>query len=199
MIRLRRPEAPAFLAEHGNAWSERWAARRAEDPAARFRWVSYEGTAVNLHVRPLLAAMTAGHCAYCDASELGAVSLETIDHFRPKDAFPLHAYAWANLFPACDVCQNTKGNQFVDELLKPDDDEYTFERFFLYDVKTGELEPNPGARAEDQRRAAETIRIFGLNLHGRPTSRKRMRERRLRQGDDPEPLDTWPYRFAVMT
>lgn len=56
------------------AWSAQWAARRAEDPAARFRWVSYEGTAVNLHVRPLLAAMTAGHCAYCDASEQGTTA-----------------------------------------------------------------------------------------------------------------------------
>ena len=74
--------------------------------------------------------MTQRHCAFCDGP-LGIESRETVEHFRPKSKFPELAFAWENLFPCCDVCQSHKGERFDLHLLKPDDDDYHFERYFV--------------------------------------------------------------------
>lgn len=114
--------------------------------------------------------MSDGHCAWCD-SLLGGTSRETVDHLRPKSTFPQYAFEWANLFPACDFCQGFRRERFDDRLLHPDEDGFEFGRFFLFDVLTGDISVHPGASAEDQARARETIRLFGLNEGTRPEQR----------------------------
>lgn len=173
MTPVERPPAPAALVERATRWTEAFVARRAREEAAEFRWPEVDGVALNQLLFPTLRRMTAGHCAYCDHFELGDGSRETIDHFRPKGRFPERAYAWDNLFPACDQCQQHKGEDFHDDLLRPDEPGYRFERYFLFNNRTGMLEVNPRADADDRRRAEHTLAALGLNRGRRPDARRR--------------------------
>lgn len=206
MMRMSRPkEAPPYLTQGATRWTEDYVARRRADPSHRFRWPDVLLQEVRLPlnrylVRDLLAA-TANHCAYCDGPELGVTSRETIDHFRPKghERFLHLAFDWENLFPACDICQQEKRDDFDEKLLKPDEQAYDFEKYFDFNAKTGELEANSRASAEDQERARLTIETFGLNIAARCASRLRFFERYYNDavclsGDD---LDVLPYRYLA--
>jgi hypothetical protein len=47
---------------------------------------------------------------------------------------------------------------------------------------------------DQQRQAANTIQIYGLDKHGLPTNRKEQRRRWLKLKEGDEILDVWPYR-----
>lgn len=201
MTPVERPPAPAVLSERAARWTAAFRARRADDVAATFYWPEVEGIAINQLVFPTLRRMTAGHCAYCDHFELGDGSRETIDHFCPKSLFPDLAFEWGNLFPACDQCQQYKGEDFHDDLLRPDAPDYRFERYFLFNSRTGMIEVNPRASADDQRRAAHTIAALGFNRGRRPDARKRsfklyFAPSRWRTG---RRVDELPHRFLAPT
>jgi len=89
--------------------------------------------------------MTADHCSYCDGFPMdrSGRTRKTIDHFQPKETFPEHAFTWSNLFACCDACQNVKGTRFLEDLLAPDKPDYRFERFFLFNYRSGAIEVNP--------------------------------------------------------
>jgi uncharacterized protein (TIGR02646 family) len=160
-------------------------------PKSRFGWGSKN---CYTKIRQQLALMTQGHCAFCDGF-LGRESRETVEHFRPKRRFPELAYDWGNLFPCCDRCQSEKKEQFDDRLLKPDDMDYDFSRYFLINFTTGKLEPRPDATATDQARARTSIQLYGLNLPERLIARLREDEHFRR---DPSPnLDDYAYRFFL--
>ncbi len=154
----------------------------------------------------VLLAMTRGHCAYCDHFQLGEGSRETIDHFRPKGGArgaPELAYDWENLYPACDLCQQIKGDHFDDALPRPDSVGYEFRRYFLFNSRNGDIEVNPTASDADRRSASLAISIFGFNEGVRPSARKRWfashfapRRWSARRASA---LDTLPYRFLAPT
>ncbi len=170
MRALRRPAAPAVLADRAPAWTAAWVA--VHEARRPFRWPDADGRPLNQILREPLVAMTQEHCAYCDGT-LGNTSPDTIDHFKPKTTFPHEAFAWANLFPACALCQKTKGAGWSDDLLKPDVPGYRFAAYFVCDPRSGEIQPNPLAAPTDRERALETIRTFGLNAGKRPQCRSR--------------------------
>jgi hypothetical protein len=102
-------------------------------------------------------------------------------------------FAWDNLFPAADQCQGNKRERFDDPLLRPDASDYRFERYFLFNCRTGEIEVLPGAPAEDRAAATTTVEILGLNRGRRPNARRReFRDRGVSASCD---LDDRPYRF----
>lgn len=177
MMACVRASAPEVLANGAAAWTASWLERRAENPGAAFRWPSARGAPLNQHLILELKQMTGDRCAYCDGFPI-ALLVESIDHFQPKSRFPERAFAWDNLFPACGRCQqlpNGKGEEWHEDLLKPDSPDYSFSRYFRYVPGTGRLEPNPDALEVDQRRAARTIDLLGLNKGDLPTHRKRYR------------------------
>jgi uncharacterized protein (TIGR02646 family) len=183
---------------------KRFLKRRKEDPSATFSWPDYKGKSLREHLLPALRSMTQGHCAYCDHFELGVDGARaTIDHFRPKGdpRFWHLAYSWQNLFPCCDLCQGEKAERFSDDALAPDDTAYSFQRFFVVDLRTGELQPNPAANPLDQNRARATIAWLGLNRARLPESRRRWYKRFYQPekrdlGDHPA-LEQLPYRFLA--
>jgi hypothetical protein len=59
-------------------------------------------------------------------------------------------------------------------LLRPDDLDFRFERYFEYRFDSGKLQPAPAANHDEQRRASRTIEILDLNRVGACASRKRM-------------------------
>lgn len=196
MRRIERHDEPACLLANAHAWNEDFAARRRDDPNARFSWRSPH---CYRHIRDALLRMTADHCAFCDGP-LKVESRATVEHFRPKSAFAQFAFTWTNLFPCCDMCQSEKRESFDERLLKPDEDGYSFGRYFVANYRTGDIEALPSAPAEEQARAIETIRMYGLNSPERRKARKREWEFYLREREEPESdvlIDDYHYRFFL--
>lgn len=159
-----------------------------------FRWPVVDRRPLNQHLMPPLEQMVEGHCAYCDGWPLDETGYASIDHFQPKATFPELAFAWDNLYHACQRCQQPphgKGSTWSADLLRPDAPGYSFERYFRYDVASGRLEPNPQASAADQRSAQVTIDTLGLNTGSRPCGRKRARREYANNPDE-----TRPYRYV---
>ncbi len=138
--------------------------------------------------------MTKAHCSFCDAYPMGCRIPPTIEHFRPKTGFPLLAYKWDNLFLCCGLCQE-KGDKFHKNLLKPDDEDYSFDAYFEIRWDTGELTPNEDAPRADQERAEYTIRLYRLNDHGKPDDR--LEELRKFNDSDIAEIDRFSYRFFL--
>jgi uncharacterized protein (TIGR02646 family) len=191
MRKFRRDAAPGYLAEHWEAWGDKWANDRASGTA--FYWHVVDGERLNRKLLPILKALTQGHCAFCDQFPVSPPSVDTIEHFRPKSKFPNEAFRWENLYFCCSYCQ-AKGDEFDELVLQPDDINYEFERYFMWDFTLGTLEANQSASPTDQERAKATIRVYRLN-EGHPSLRRRALSHRARCRDFP--LDDFPYRLFV--
>jgi uncharacterized protein (TIGR02646 family) len=120
MRRLSRGPAPACLAtdtaEAEVAHRSRYADLRYPSGAIRPLWndLAKDGHGVGA-VRRALLEMSDSECAYCGLL-VGNDHLQ-VDHFLPKEHFPLLAYAWENLLPSCDAC-NRRKLDFVPERLR---------------------------------------------------------------------------------
>ncbi len=193
MRKFNRAPAPEFLLGIWELWGREWAQRRAENPAARFDWRRVEGEPVNHKLLPALKAQVQDHCSFCDNYPICPPSYDTVEHFRPKTLFPREAYRWENLYYCCDCCQR-KGDEFDDALLRPDAEDYAFDRFFRWDYTRGTLEANELASAEDQNRASVTLKLYRLNDRHPPLRRRELRRRSLMPD---EPLDDFAYRDFV--
>ncbi len=171
---FNRLPAPDFLSENGEIWGNEYAVRKTANPSYAFKWKRYRGQPVNQLLLPDLREQTRNHCSYCDAFP-PKLPDNTIDHFLPKgnSRFYHLSYQWENLYFACGHCQRAKMEQFDDALLRPDDTRYSFERYFICNFSTGEIEINPAASEMDKQRAEISIRLFGFNLEGQPFSRIR--------------------------
>jgi len=197
MMKQDRPPAPDVLRRHYKEWGKAFAKKRKEYPGFRFQWKSYQGKRVNERLKPELIQMTANHCSFCDSYPLGTSADQTIEHFRPKSKYPLLVYVWHNLFLSCNICQKAKGEKFDKKLLKPDQPDYEFERYFMLNYKTGQIEVNPSASVSDQERAEITIEMYGLNRNGRPHSRLREYGMYGKLSREDFPLDDFSYRFFL--
>src|SRR6187402_2552501 len=173
MRECRRGPAPELLARHGPEIGAEYARLRRENPRYRFQWRQRGGEELYEVARAALAEMTARHCSYCDGYPLGATGRDEIDHFCPKthEAFYELVCAWENLFLICTRCNAAKHDQWEPALLRPDDAEYTFDRYFFFRFDTGALEPAPGITEGDRHRVLQTIAILDLNRTDACTAR----------------------------
>lgn len=209
MIFRRRPESPACLTQttrswkkYGNvqnqvAWGLQYEEKRNDNTKSNdFKWASFNGTRVNLLIEDDLKDMTQNHCAFCDFFPLRQPG-RTIEHFRPKSLFPRDSHLWSNLFYCCHSCQE-KGEQFDKSLLKPDEEDYDFSRFFIcrFDGDAIYLKPNPRATDQEQNSASITIDLYGLNRFERPEDRFRV-WRQFNDSNNPI-IDEFPYRFLFV-
>ena len=105
MRKFTRADPPAFLADKWEPWGLAWEQRRTANPAAQFHWHEIDGEGVNQKLLPLLKGQIQNHCSFCDAFPVAPPSIETIEHFRPKGAYPREAYHWPNLYFCCMYCQ----------------------------------------------------------------------------------------------
>ena len=193
-----RPDCPDWLGNHWEKWGEEYAQRMETNPQYSFNWKTYEGERVNKKLLPLLKEMTQGHCAYCDWFPMDVGTDSTIDHFRPKAQFPEDVYLWSNLYLCCRTCQEKDGQSFNDALLRPDEVDYEFDRFFIYNFRNGELQPNPQASTTDLQRAQRTIDVLKLNMGGRPAARMRATRQFRNTIPSERLLDEWPFRFILV-
>lgn len=169
MMKIERTKSPQSLKENSKKWGREYKENLGINIGYSFHWHNrYD------EIERALFDMADNHCSFCDIQPLKA-SGATIEHFRPKKKFPLLAYVWANLFYACSNCQK-KGKRFdlTCKPLKPDQLNYSFNYYFIF-IETVEeilLKPNPARLPEEQKRADETIRLYGLNKFARPEARK---------------------------
>jgi hypothetical protein len=120
--------------------------------------------------------------------------------------FPLKSFSWTNLFLSCSGCQKRakgwkKYEHKILSVLKPDIKSYSFEKYFYFDTKNGEIKINKiGTSKRDQERAELTIKHFQLNEFNRPASRKRIhgrfyRSRNISKIKTGFNINELPYRF----
>jgi len=190
MRKFKRLPEPVVLRDNWEEWGLLWEARQLKNPGARFQWRQVDNERINRAILPMLKQQTDDHCSFCDSYPVSPPGKDTVEHFKPKSKFPREAYHWANLYYCCDFCQQ-KGDDYEEELLRPDADDYEFDRYFRWDYTTGELMANESASPEDESAARETIRLYRLN-DGHPTFRK-MQRRRWQKCND-EVLNDFPYR-----
>lgn len=147
-------------------------------------------------VRSNLFLASGNRCAFCDGL-MRLTSRATVEHFRPKSKFPELAAIWSNLFPCCDACQSAKGQKFDALLLKPDEADYHFLRFFVCNFLSGEINVAMDATATEQKRAIVTIEMYDLNSSARRNAR--LRERKNWRNDPlrKDDLESWQYRFFL--
>lgn len=162
MIKISRSATPDILRD-AKVWGIKYCTNKEANPSYVFQWKTRNGKKINEHIMPLLKAMTADHCAYCDGYPVGQMSVETIDHFRPKSTYPKLAYYWINLFLCCSRCQAAKKENYSRKLLKPDKLDYDFNRFFIINFASGQLQANPFASDKDKEMANYTINLLELN------------------------------------
>ncbi|MFN8344573.1 MAG: hypothetical protein U0X91_06205 [Spirosomataceae bacterium] len=202
MRKFRRTESPAVLTKvigenkvpRWQNYGERYALNRENNPSFEFQWPQIEGKKLNQHLLPDLMAMTDDHCSYCDDYPLKKGD-DTIDHFHPKThpAFYKEVCKWENLYISCKHCQDAKGNQFEAELLRPDEMEFQFNRYFIYDYIDHTISPNPLASLDEQYRAQKTIEVFDLR-HKSLCIRRRHAYQRY-AGDSNPVLSDYNFRF----
>ena len=90
----------------------------------------------------------------------------TVDHFRPLSRFPRLAYEWSNWIFSCQRCNHNKANKwpdlgYVDPCAADASDRP--DRYFDYDMLTGDIVPKRSLPSAAQRRAWDTIDDLGLN------------------------------------
>lgn len=186
-----RLEEPAALRDGANKWAETWVRNQAEGKS--WRWPVKDGLPINQLILEPLRKQTASHCSFCDGFPVAALSVETIEHFYPKSSFPEKAFEWRNLFYCCTRCQAAKKERFDIGILKPDETDYDFRRYFTCDYTTGEIGPNPTAGPDDQQRAQTTIEHYKLNDGILPGERRRWLQFRQHDRSGAE-LDDFAYR-----
>ena len=177
MRKFNRLPSPEILIDNWENWGNRYAVNKRKNTAHQLSCIK-NGKKVNHLLISTLVDQSQNHCSYCDHYP-PKKSDKTIDHFKPKgvEAFYHLAYHWENLYYSCADCQLAKGDDFDEALLRPDTEDFSFERYFKVNFSNGEIEINPNASEIDRNRAEVTIRILGLNSDGQPMSRKHSLER----------------------
>lgn len=194
MRQLIRIAQPKKLEENWEKWGKRYFENKSANNSYLFKWNIINGIKSNHLLAPILLKMSDNHCHYCDKFPLLHGDL-TIDHFKPKSKpeFYSIAYKWENLYLSCNHCQRCKMEQYDSCLLSPDEFNYSFRFFFIYNYSTHELEINPQISPKDHSKAEITLSIFNFNHPSLTTSRRHAFERFI-ASSSPDIQDD-PFRF----
>lgn len=171
MRKMYRVKSPFYLKRNWKQWGIEWRDKiKGLKRLPNFDWKIDRADLIDKY----LAKSTSDHCAFCDKDEIIADSGATVEHFKPKSIYPTLAYNYNNLYNCCNQCQKKK-DKFSNDLLRPDDVTYKFNRYFEVNAFTGEIVVKRTANAADKFKAKETIKLYKLNNKGR----KRLRKQRL--------------------
>ncbi len=197
-MKIVKTPTPDFLRSNYKKWGKRYKAKR-DNPnrSNNFAWATYKKQKVNHLLLPIFRDdVNNAHCSFCDGSPLDTTG-ETIEHLRCVSKFPLLSYVWGNLYYCCNYCNNHKLENPEKKLLRPDKVDYEFEKYFIFDYETGEIEvtPDPNLSALEKEKAVNTINIYGLNKFNRPKRRKGFLK--LFQKTTEPNIEDFPYRFIL--
>lgn len=193
MRRFIRGQEPDVLKINLEKWGLRYEENREVSNGFQFSWPHIDYIPLNQLILGALQAQTDNHCS-CDKFPLQRGDF-TIDHFKPKSDLRFYRLVckWDNLYLSCKHCQEAKGIQYSDDLLRPDAADYSFNKHFVYNYTLHEYEANPQSSDFDKGRALKTIKTFDLNHPGLKTARRHVFERY--QADVNPLLTDYNYRF----
>jgi uncharacterized protein (TIGR02646 family) len=152
-------------------------------------------------LRNELRLLTNWHCSFCDGYPIGETSKETIEHYFPKNDYPLQAYEWENLFYCCDKCQSEANKSPFKPTLKPDEASYLFDDYFYFDLGTGELKVLENLENDEPHKfqnARNFLNRYGINNPIRNQSRKDVFQNiknHLQNEDDERIRNDFNYRY----
>jgi hypothetical protein len=124
-----------------------------------------------------------------------------IEHYFPKEKYPLLSYDWENLFYCCDKCQSEANKTLFQETLKPSDASYHFTKYFYFDLASGEIKVLENLETESPiefvRASAFLVRYGICSNPKRNEARKRMYKiiRKVLLSDDMQ-RDDFEYRYV---
>lgn len=124
-------------------------------------------------LRKNLDGLTNGHCSFCDGFPFD-LSKETVEHFKPKNEFPLIAYQYSNLLYCCDKCQSNSNKKYVSNL-KPDHIHYNFSSIFYVDLIDFEIKILANLKQDNvdlYNRANVFLNRYGINQKERISRRE---------------------------
>jgi len=201
MRKFNRGESPDFLKTRWRDWSNRYKNNRERNSVFSFNWPVYQGKRINTILEPLLAQLTNDHCSFCDNFPIRTKE-DSIDHFKPKSRPTYYDIVcqWENLYYCCQNCQQYKGEQYNQFLLRPDHINYFFDSYFIYNYASHRIEPNPRLTNRERIKSETTIKIFGFNDPGHIAARRISLERyegKKRLGENIE-INDFPYRFTIL-
>ena len=139
-------------ARYTQAWIDHYRNGVGRRPTDK-RWVDFVND---------LGVRFGGCCGYCEGMCKGVV-----DHYRPKSRFPRLVYSWDNWIFSCHDCNQSKGSQWPRSGFTDPCSPVSFctaPSCFAFDLKTGEVLPNPNLSARHRLRAKVKINALGLNL-----------------------------------
>jgi uncharacterized protein (TIGR02646 family) len=160
-------EPPDWLILNWKKWGKQAINQR--NKGKEVDWYTFNKVPINQHLIPLLTELTENHCSFCDGFPMRGMT-DQIEHFKPKSKFPELSHQWENLYLICSKCNEHKGDDFDDLLLRPDEADYSFSKYFTLEPD-GILVPDKRLNEFDKSRVDKTIELYGLNDHGRPDLR----------------------------
>lgn len=200
MRKLERPKSPDFLNEEiQTQLGERYQRNREINSGHQFNYWHTEKvgeSSLYLELKKELGYISDNHCFYCD-NYPPLSDDDTIDHFKPKSRPEFYhlVCAWNNLYLACGHCQKSKFTQYDDLLLRPDEIDYSFDKYFNYNFDNDEILINPQADDISKERAEITLRVFDFNHVG--LKKLRYYFRKLFDKDPTIELTDLPFRFCL--
>jgi len=129
-------------------------------------WADFSREEKN-QIRDALLEMTGGRCAY--TGKKIDKELAVIDHFRPLKIN--QSSGWNDLYVINPITEHLKSDKYDEKLIRPDETDYEFDRYFDFDKNY--IIPNPNANSDDKERAIITIDTFGLNHENTLSDRSR--------------------------
>jgi uncharacterized protein (TIGR02646 family) len=150
-----RPAEPEPLVQHRASWTTRWT-----DSLREGRKIGWATRAAVQALRDPLLTFSRGKCAFCEGI-LHLTSHDEIEHYHAKTVHPDLVFDWQNLFPACSLCNRSKGDlDHQGRLLKPDAE--NTELLLWLHPDTGKLQPHPTLDEAQAQRVSETINAYNL-------------------------------------
>lgn len=123
-----------------------------------------------------------------------------LDHFDPR-LKKTQGWAWHNFFMVhTDVNTKIKGSKNVDEILKPDNDDYDEFKLLFYDCEKHVYIANPALSTNDRERVRRMIEILGINFDPIYGQRKRyiISKLKLKSFGVDEPIEEFPTAFEMI-
>ena len=166
--------------------------------------------------RSALGNRSADICWYCERqcepSSEASGKAATVDHFKPRSRCPELVYEWTNWVFSCRRCNDDNKQDkwppqgYVDP--SASDAQERPDRYFDYDMLTGEIIPHPALQGNAKRKAETTIDDLGLNkidvrFYRIDWTRQFLEDLRLLSADDRQAFaEFWighPHEFAGST
>lgn len=147
MIKITRLAKPIVLVKNEKAWvkeinesllNEKKATTKEQKKTAKKKLDNAKNKYQHKDIKKQLKLMFHGRCAYCE-SKISHIGYGHIEHYRPKEKFPLLAVKWNNLLLSCELCNSVenKGNKFpTSKLIDPCKDDPAQHFVFDYDKNT---------------------------------------------------------------